>query len=88
MAGEHLCIGNQSCSLYKTDKVVLRRTSACAHDSGCMPGWLGPVFAVLEPVALNTGRDKGLEHHRGQAGRMAGQAGVAHGKLHRLDEGG
>lgn len=86
LAGEHLCTGNQSCSLCKTDKVVLHHTSACAHGSGCMPEWLGPVFCVLGPAALNTGLGKDSGLHRGQADRTVGQAGVAHGKLHRLDE--
>jgi len=37
-AEEHPCIGSQSCSLYRTGKVLLRRTSVCVHDSDCMPG--------------------------------------------------
>jgi hypothetical protein len=73
LAEEHLCTGNQSCSLYKTDKVALRHISAFVHDNDCMPGWLGPVFSVPEPAVLNTGLGRDWELHREQIGHMAGQ---------------
>jgi hypothetical protein len=73
---EHLCTDSQSCSLYKTDKVVLRHISACVNDNGYMPGWLGPVFSGPEPAVQNTGLGRDWELHKEQVGHMTGQEAV------------
>jgi hypothetical protein len=82
---EHLCIDNQSCSLYKTDKVVLRRISACVHDNDYMPGWLGPAFSGPEPAVQNTGLGKDWELHREQVGHTTGQEEVLGDRLDHWD---
>ena len=41
------CTGNRSCSLYKTDMVGLRRTSASGFDSGYRLAWRELACAVL-----------------------------------------
>ena len=55
------CIGNQSCSLGRTDMVWLRHTSACAIDSDCKLESPEPI-SLLDSLDLHMGLDKELAH--------------------------